>query len=240
VEQILGALILAAGALFGVRKGAVYATDRLVAQLADERERSDKRLDAEAQRLEVQLNAERDRFTQQLDAEAVRHGAQLRHDREMRDLEEMRAKLDGVTIDMRRVANLVINLQAIVQMHGRADDNEHELRAVAKVCRAMLAGFDDLHKDLNDGVLSMYLRLLPGHPVVKASESFLDTATKIVNLFRGDSFEMQDARRVEFFSLRDRLWDFQAEFVAASLVLVGMLETTGAGFPAPKSSSESE
>jgi hypothetical protein len=59
VDQIIAAVILAGGAYFGVWKGAVYAVNRLSAQLGEERALSEERLDAESDRLQMQLDAER-------------------------------------------------------------------------------------------------------------------------------------------------------------------------------------
>lgn len=83
MEQIIAATILAGGAFFGVWKGAVYAVDRLSAQLAVERRLSEERLDAEAERLQMQLNAEAKRLERQLE-----------HDRTMRDRDAVRTLLD--------------------------------------------------------------------------------------------------------------------------------------------------
>jgi hypothetical protein len=105
VEQIVGALILAAGAFYGVWRGAVYAADRLMAQLHEERTLSDERLaaeahrlqmqlDAEAQRLDKQLDTDAERLEQQLKAEAERLDKQLAHDRWMREVEELRRLID--------------------------------------------------------------------------------------------------------------------------------------------------
>jgi hypothetical protein len=83
VTQIVAALILAGGAFYGVYKGAVYAVDRLAAQLTEERRLSEERLDAEARRLQMQL-----------DADAERLEKQLAHDRWMREVEELRRLID--------------------------------------------------------------------------------------------------------------------------------------------------
>lgn len=83
MEQILAALILAGGAFYGVYKGAVFAANRLGAQLDEERRLSEERLGAEAGRLQMQL-----------DAEAHRLDKQLAHDRWMREVEELRRLID--------------------------------------------------------------------------------------------------------------------------------------------------
>ena len=83
MTQIIAAIILAAGAFYGVYRGAAYAVDRLVAQLTQERVLSEERLDAEEKRLQMQL-----------DAEAKRLDRQLAHDRWMREVEELRRLID--------------------------------------------------------------------------------------------------------------------------------------------------
>ena len=83
MTQILGAIILAAGAFLGVWKGAMYAADRLIAQMVEQRELTNQRLDAEAQRLQIQL-----------DAESQRLDKQLAHDRWMREIDELRRLVD--------------------------------------------------------------------------------------------------------------------------------------------------
>jgi hypothetical protein len=85
VTQIIAALVVAAGALVGVYAGAVYAVHRLSAQLDEERQLAEERLDAEAGRLQMQLDAESDRLDRQ-----------LAHDRRMRDRDELRQLLDHV------------------------------------------------------------------------------------------------------------------------------------------------
>lgn len=83
MTQILAAIILAAGAYYGVYKGAVFAVGRLSGQLTEERRLSDERLDAEAERLQMQL-----------DAEDLRLERRLAHDRWMREVEELRRLVD--------------------------------------------------------------------------------------------------------------------------------------------------
>jgi len=64
VTQIIGALILAAGAVYGVYKGAVYAVDRLVAQLSEERSLSEDRPEASTRlNIEITVRADSDPTT---------------------------------------------------------------------------------------------------------------------------------------------------------------------------------
>lgn len=221
MEQILGAMILAGGAFFGVWKGAVYAAGRLGAQLAEERDRSDERLDAEAGRLQMQLDAQGVRLQKQLDAEAARLDRQLRHDRAMRDLEEARKKIDGVMIDMRRIAEIMNTLAGIVALDRRVDEGK-EWQHIVRLREETIAGFSDLHRDLNDRVVSLYLRLRPNHPIVEASEAFLDIALEIIEIFREIDRKMGEEERTKFFALRDRLSVAQAGFMAASISFVGI------------------
>jgi hypothetical protein len=83
VSQIIAAIILAAGAYYGVYKGAVFAIGRLSGQLTEERRLSEERLDAEAERLQMQLDAEDRRLERR-----------LAHDRWMREVEELRRLVD--------------------------------------------------------------------------------------------------------------------------------------------------
>lgn len=100
MDQIIAAVILAGGAFFGVWKGAVYAVDRLSAQLGEERALSEERLDAERGRLQMQL-----------DAEAKRLGRQLAHDRWMREVEELRRLIDDAAATGLTAANAVHELR---------------------------------------------------------------------------------------------------------------------------------
>jgi hypothetical protein len=105
VAQIFAALILAAGAFYGVYKGAVYAVDRLAAQLREERSLAEERLDAEERRVQMQL-----------DAEAARLDRQLAHDRRMRDLIELRAMLDEVATATGTAIDLVAKARGAKQV----------------------------------------------------------------------------------------------------------------------------
>lgn len=105
MTQIVAALILAAGAFYGVYKGAVYAVDRLAAQLREERSLAEERLDAEARRIQMQL-----------DAEAARLDRQLAHDRRMRDLIELRAMLDEVATETGAAIDLVAKARGAKQV----------------------------------------------------------------------------------------------------------------------------
>jgi hypothetical protein len=132
VEQIIAALILALGAFYGVWKGAIYAADRLAAQLAEERQLSDERLeaegrrvqrqlDAEAARLDKQLEAETKRLEQQLESEADRLDKQLKHDRWMREVDELRRLIDEAASAGLMAGNAVHAFRGYVRY---AEDND--------------------------------------------------------------------------------------------------------------------
>lgn len=104
MSQIIAAIILAAGAFYGVYKGAVYAFGRLSDQLDEERRLSEERLDAEAGRLQMQL-----------DAEARRLERQLAHDRWMREVEELRRLVDEAAAAGLRAGNAIHDLRGPVR-----------------------------------------------------------------------------------------------------------------------------
>ncbi len=208
MEQIIAALILAGGAFFGVYKGAAYAVDRLAAQLAEGRRLSDERLEAEAKRLQMQL-----------DAEATRLSRQLQHDREMRDLEEMRRKLDQIVADIRRIVNLTHNLEALGGVL-RADSGGSW--GLLEETRADLVDqYPALERDLNDRFLGLYLRLPPNHPITETLERFFGISSRMISVFRQKIQDVGDKELDEFFELRDQLSVVQASFMAASIALVG-------------------
>jgi hypothetical protein len=215
VEQIIAALILAVGAFFGVWKGAIYAADRLAAQIAEQRELEDRRLDAEGSRLQAQL-----------DAEAARLERQLKHDREMRDLEEMRRTFDGISVSMRQLANMTIALQGVGELCAR-NPTGHSWTGLDAMREEVIGKHSGLDEDLNDRLHHLFLRLRPDDPIFEAIDSFLKTAHKMTNLYRRSCCNIGDEERSEFLALRERLSAAQADFVQRSLLLVGTYEAVG-------------
>jgi hypothetical protein len=130
VEQIVGSVILAGGAFFGVWKGAVYAVDRLSAQLGEERALSEERLDAEGERLQ-----------RQLDAEAERLGRQLAHDRWMREVEELRRLIDDAAETGLAAGNAVHELREPLRQEIESgdpgDDFPDEVRRATSAVQSM-------------------------------------------------------------------------------------------------------
>jgi hypothetical protein len=121
VTQIIAAFILAGGAFYGVYKGAVYAVDRLSAQLGEERRLSEERLDAEAKRLQMQL-----------DAEAERLDRQLAHDRWIREVEELRRIVDEAAATGLSAANAVNDFRAQVRWHVEDEGSPNEMYATKR------------------------------------------------------------------------------------------------------------
>lgn len=109
--QIVAALILAGGAFYGVWKGAIYAANRLSAQMAEQRDLADRRLDAEARRLQTQL-----------DAEAARLDKQLAHDRWARDVEELRRMVDEAATAGLAAANKLHTFRGQIRFHVEEGD----------------------------------------------------------------------------------------------------------------------
>lgn len=217
MEQIIAALILAFGAFYGVWKGAIYAADRLSAQLAEERQLSDERLeaegrrvqtqlDAEAARLDKQLEAETRRLEQQLASEAERLDKQLKHDRWMREVDELRRLIDEAAS-----AGLV------------AGNAVHALRGYARFAEendTIGPGYIDARQRANDGVQGMQgfverleLRLGQKHALPSAFSSWqvameealdkLETTPLNKDLLReaGEDLKESSARYLNFMRL---------------------------------------
>ena len=143
MTQIIGALILAAGAFYGVYKGAVYASDRLSAQLKEERSLSEERIRAEERRLRMQL-----------DSEAARLERQLAHDRWMREVEGLRQLIDEAA------------------SAGLAAGNEvHEVRELVRTAEWYLDKVEDAKlavRGMQGFVERLELRLGKGHALPAA------------------------------------------------------------------------
>ncbi len=175
MEQIIGALILAVGAFYGVWKGAAYATDRLVAQLTEERTLSDERLDAEARRLQMQLDAEAARLDKQLDAESARLDRQLAHDRWMREVEELRQLVDEAAAAGLAAGNAIHGFRGPVRFAVGQEG-------------ALGPGYLSTHQDAMAGVQGMQgfverleLRLGRGQPLPSAYSSWQLTMEQSVD-----------------------------------------------------------
>jgi hypothetical protein len=105
--SIVGSIILAGGALFGIWLGAYYAAGRLGAQLNEQALWFQHRRDEEAKRLDKQLEAEGERLAKQLD-----------HDRRMRDLEEVRAVLDDAASAIAQSVNAILTARSTIPVLG--------------------------------------------------------------------------------------------------------------------------
>lgn len=73
------------------------------------------------------------RIAKQLDAESERLGQQLRHDREMRDLEELRGLLDEVAITMQRMISVHNKLEWVDMPKGVELSQPEFLAAVDEI-----------------------------------------------------------------------------------------------------------
>ena len=155
VTQIIAAFILAAGAFYGVYKGAVYAVERLSAQLGEERRLSEERLDADAKRLQMQL-----------DAESARLDKQLAHDRWMREVEELRRLVDEAGAAGITAGNVIhvfrSQVRWIVDEDGTPNKHYAEKRRAAQDAVAAMQGF----------VERFELRLGTGHDVPESFGSW--------------------------------------------------------------------
>src|ERR1044072_7398628 len=123
VLQIIAALILAGGAFYGVWKGAIYAADRLSAQMAEQRHLADRRLDAEAARLDKQLA----------------------HDRWARDVEELRRMVDEAATAGLAAGNKLHTFRGQIRFHveegARVDDKYTEKRRDAQLAIEAMSGY---------------------------------------------------------------------------------------------------
>lgn len=229
MEQIVGALILAAGAFLGVWKGAVYAANRLIVQLDEHRVLEDQRLDAEAARLRAQL-----------DAEAARLDRQLAHDREMRDLEEMRRALHEVSVSMWGLTKFTVELEGIGEICKHLPEGM-PWETIDDILRKLLDQHSGLDSDLHARSQYLFLRLHAGDPVFDATRDFLAVAHKMANLYRRPASEIGDPERAEFSKLRGQLADAYAAFAARCLQLVGTRDVQGElkdRIPSGKTSTE--
>lgn len=150
MTQIIAAIILAVGAFYGVYKGAVYAVERLTAQLAEERRLAEER-----------LHAERDRLQQQLDSEAERLDRQLSHDRWMREIEELRRMIDEAATTGLRAGNVVHVFRAQVRWiarEGEANEMYADKLTSAQHAVSEMQGFAERFE----------LRLGRGHEIPEA------------------------------------------------------------------------
>lgn len=145
MDQLVGSLILAGGALLGIWKGAVYAAGRLSAQLAEERSLSEERLDAEAVRLQMQL-----------DAEAERLRRQLEHDRWMREVEELRRLIDEAAAAGLEAANAVHEIREPLHLELDAGESGEEVEARRRSANTGVQGMQGFVERLE-------LRLGRGH-----------------------------------------------------------------------------
>jgi hypothetical protein len=164
--QIVAAIILAAGAFYGVYKGAVYAVERLTAQLAEERRLAEERLDAEAERLQTQLDAEAERLTRQLS-----------HDRSMREIEELRRMIDEAATTGLKAGSAVHVFRSQV---GWIVEDDGEVNAMYATKRA------DAHQAVSEmqGFVERFeLRLGPGHAVPWAFSEWQVAIESALSLF---------------------------------------------------------
>jgi hypothetical protein len=99
--NLLGALVIAMGALLGIWLGAYYAAGRLGTQL-----------DEQARWFAERREEDRRRLAEQLQAESGRLDRQLAHDRRMRDRDELRGSLDAAIEAMGLAVNSAFEVLA--------------------------------------------------------------------------------------------------------------------------------
>jgi hypothetical protein len=211
VTQIVAALILAGGAFFGVYKGAVYAVDRLIYQLQEERRLSEERLDAEAKRLEMQLDAESDRLARQLDAESERLDRQLSADRDKQDRAELREILDEGAILLAQALARVNETQSEVEtpLSERPTVAEYQLKAPLST----VTGFEQLSNEIDRYWQRLMLRFRVSDDIPKAVSSArqaFDSAMAVLSVKRK---EIDDEKIQQFNTHRDVFEDKHAEFL---------------------------
>jgi hypothetical protein len=167
--QVLGAIILAGGALFGIWLGAYYAAGRLGAQLEEQ-----------ARWLYRQRDDESDRLARQLDAEAERLERQLEHDREMRDLEELRTVLDDAASATARSIQAILIARQETPVLGYEVSSDFVESQEAQ--RQRLRAVEEAHSETWALALQaqrLNLRFGPDHPVPK---SFWKARDELVDL----------------------------------------------------------
>lgn len=155
---ILGALILAGGALFGIWLGAVYAAGRLGVQLEEQASRFDRQLEAEAKRLERQLE----------------------HDRRMRDRDELRKVLDEVAAGMFRTIEAIGAAHRLFPNLEDANDLAADSPGVSSERRQALGAANSAIYDLWKQLPRLRLRFGFDHPVTKGFEAMRQAFKDVV------------------------------------------------------------
>jgi hypothetical protein len=107
---ILGSIVLAIGALFGIWLGAYYATIRLRLQLEEQAQWFSQRLDENRQLLD----------------------RQLRHDRQMRDRDELRQVLDEAIDTMQTAVLGLFEILTTLSIYTLVNPYVHRLAAAGK------------------------------------------------------------------------------------------------------------
>ncbi|HEU5253804.1 MAG TPA: hypothetical protein VFU16_10825 [Solirubrobacterales bacterium] len=155
--NILGALIISGGALFGIWLGAVYAAGRLEAQLDEQRRWFDQRHLADAQRLDQMLEAESERLERQ-----------LQHDRTMRDRDELRRVLDGVGEKIMGAIQAALDFQAPIPALGNSEELREETAAQTRTRNELRNAARQTRYELTFEIQRLRLRFGGEHEVVEA------------------------------------------------------------------------
>lgn len=224
MTQILAAAILAGGAFYGVYKGAVYAVDRLVFQLREERVLSEERLDAEANRLQMQLDAESERLARQLDAESERLDRQLAADRDKQDRAELRDILDDGAI---LLAQALGQLQA-AQLEVEAPVNAnpaiaaHELRNRPQ----NVAGFIQLGDEIDRYWQRLMLRFRVSDEIPTAVSSAKGSFKGAMEVFAIKREDIGDEQLQQFGDRRKSFTGSHASFLEECRKRFGVKDAT--------------
>ena len=223
MTQIVAALILAGGAFFGVYRGAVYAVDRLVFQLREERRLSEERLDAEEKRLQMQLDAESARLAKQLDAESERLDRQLAAERYKQDRAELRDILDDGAV---LLAQALDQLQA-VRREIEVDPNPNSSLAKLELNSLpnSIKGFGQLSDEIDRYWQRLMLRFRVSDKIPKAVRSAATAFTSGMKEVAVKRKEIDDDAMKRFKEQRSNFRGAQADFLMECRSRFGVTET---------------
>jgi hypothetical protein len=207
---MLGAIIIALGALAGIWLGAYYAAGRLSIQLEQQN-----RWFAE-QRAEDSQHLQR-----QLEAEATRLERQLEHDRKMRDRDSLRMTLDEGAVLINEAVDSLHWLASRTQ--GEVPEDEEELEELEAARRETI---DDLYDKVGNGFSQFWQRLLVRFPAEHSiPKAIRDTRERIAtarDLYEIDLSQLTEEREQEYQAAVEEVAKAHTSYLVECRDLIGV------------------
>lgn len=206
---MLGAFIIALGALVGIWLGAYYAAGRLSIQLDQQARWFDERREEEAERLERQLEAESKRLAQQLE-----------HDRRMRDRDALMMTLDEGAI----LINEAVDVLHWLATHTETGVPTGEEQTEVEATRGKL--IDDLYDQTSNGFSKFWQRLLvrfpAGHPIPTAISKTKERVGAARDLYEIPLEEVTEERKEEYRDAIKQVAESHTEYLVECRKLIGV------------------